>query len=115
MECCCCSLVLAAIAVAVVTWYVWAWLQGRRLVGGLGERYVLVTGCDTGFGQRLARRLDSMGVHTFAACLTHQGAQALKAESSKRLVTLVVDVTKDQDIEKALRDVNAALPAGKGA
>ena len=34
------------------------------------NRYVLITGCDSGFGRLLALRLLSQGVHVFAGCYT---------------------------------------------
>ena len=39
-------------------------------IGQLNEKYILVTGCDTGFGHEISKRLDEMGCHVFAACLT---------------------------------------------
>ena len=34
------------------------------------KKAVLITGCDTGFGNLLAKRLANEGVTVFAACLT---------------------------------------------
>lgn len=109
-------LLLAAVALLslLVVYKLWAWSQSRRTVPALHSRYVFVTGCDTGFGRRLALRLDGMGCHVFAACLTPSAASQLAAETSERVRTLIVDVTRDEDIERAVREVTAALPEGKG-
>ena len=36
-------------------------------------KFVLITGCDSGFGRETAIRLDKMGVCVLATCLTKQG------------------------------------------
>ncbi|XP_055936463.1 dehydrogenase/reductase SDR family member 9-like [Argiope bruennichi] len=74
-------------------------------------RAVFVTGCDSGFGNALAKRLDSKGFHVFATCLfpTGPGATELKASCSNRLHVLYMDVTKDESVEKALEYVKAYL------
>ncbi|KAF8766533.1 Corticosteroid 11-beta-dehydrogenase isozyme 2 like protein [Argiope bruennichi] len=39
-------------------------------------RAVFITGCDTGFGNALAKRLDTKGFHVFATCLFPTGPGA---------------------------------------
>ncbi|KAL8595846.1 hypothetical protein ACOMHN_012264 [Nucella lapillus] len=90
------------------------WLLGRSPVPALHTRRVFVTGCDTGFGRRLALRLDKMGCHVFAACLTSSGASQLSQDTSERVKTLVMDVTKDEDIERAGKEVEEMLPDNEG-
>ena len=77
-------------------------------------RYVLITGCDSGFGNLIAKKLDQRGCHVFAACLTEKGADALKAESSERLQTVIIDVTKTESIRSAYEEVKGAIPKDKG-
>lgn len=69
---------------------------------------VLITGCDTGFGEMTSLRLDSQGVRVFAACLTQEGADRLKARASDRLVAFVMDVTKDEDVKAAAQRIAAS-------
>nr|KAI8766413.1 retinol dehydrogenase 7-like [Biomphalaria glabrata] len=38
----------------VITLFLIEYLRRRLTVGGYRDKYVLVTGCDSGFGQRLA-------------------------------------------------------------
>ncbi|XP_071774279.1 D-beta-hydroxybutyrate dehydrogenase, mitochondrial, partial [Centroberyx gerrardi] len=73
---------------------------------------VLITGCDSGFGLHLARCLDSRGFVVFAGCLCPEGegAQSLKRESSKNLKILKLDVTSEEDVQKAKEVVQANLP-----
>ncbi|KAG8191551.1 hypothetical protein JTE90_019615 [Oedothorax gibbosus] len=67
------------------------------------NRSVFITGCDTGFGHLLAKRLDSKGYHVFAGCLFKPGpgSEELKKSCSNRLKTLELDVTKDYSVKGA--------------
>lgn len=89
------------------------WLR-KGFVANVEDRYVLVTGCDTGFGYRLALRLDGMGCYVFAACLTPEGAGALTKETSERVYTFLMDITKDDDISRAVEHVSQILPRDQG-
>ncbi|CAL1274927.1 unnamed protein product [Larinioides sclopetarius] len=75
------------------------------------NRAVFITGCDTGFGHALAKRLDSKGFHVFASCLfpSGEGASRLKASCSDRLLILPLDVRKDDSVENALNFVKEKL------
>ena len=56
----------------------------KPLVGGLSTKYIFITGCDSGFGRRAAVRLDGMGCHVIAGCLTETGENDLKKQCSNR-------------------------------
>ncbi|XP_068168340.1 17-beta-hydroxysteroid dehydrogenase type 2 [Antennarius striatus] len=77
----------------------------------VGNRAVLVTGCDSGFGHTLAKRLSGMGVMVFAGVLdvNGPGAQQLRERASKNLQVLQLDVTDDSQIEAAHRYVQAQV------
>ena len=90
------------------------WLQSRATLPGLHARHVLVTGCDTGFGRHLALRLDRLGCPMFAACLTAEAARELDQQTSEHVQTLQMDVTNDEDIERAAKQVADMIPDGKG-
>ena len=77
------------------------WHRERQTVPRLSEKYVLITGCDTGFGNLLARQLDAQGLRVLAACLTETGAAQLRAAASPRLQTVLLDVTSSQSIAAA--------------
>ena len=76
---------------------------------------VLVTGCDSGIGHELAKHLDSLGFHVFAACLdtSNEGAQRLRIESSPMLRLVNMDVTKEDHVRHAVDYIRENLPAGQ--
>ncbi|XP_074421348.1 retinol dehydrogenase 16-like [Larus michahellis] len=77
------------------------WHRERQTVPGLPEKYVLITGCDSGFGNLLARQLEARGLRVLAACLTEAGAARLRAAASPRLQTVLLDVTSSQSVAAA--------------
>lgn len=83
-------------------------------IGQYADRYILVTGCDSGFGYAIARRLDKLGCHVFAACLTEAGQLKLTGTCSDRMHALVMDVTNHDSILQAYDYVKSTLPDGKG-
>ncbi|XP_049640023.1 retinol dehydrogenase 16-like isoform X2 [Suncus etruscus] len=88
--------------VAVVSMYqLVRWYRERQVVDQLQDKYVFITGCDSGFGNLLARQLDAKGLRVLAACQTEKGAKELKAETSERLNTVILDVTKSESIAAA--------------
>ncbi|XP_046569857.1 retinol dehydrogenase 7-like [Haliotis rubra] len=102
------------VVAAVVVFLLLKELMRLPTVGKYGERYVFITGCDTGFGNLLAKRLDSLGFNVFAACFSERGADELRKVSSARLKTLSLDVTKPDSIVKARATVEKQLPSNKG-
>ncbi|XP_022644903.1 17-beta-hydroxysteroid dehydrogenase type 6-like isoform X1 [Varroa jacobsoni] len=64
---------------------------------------VLITGCDSGFGYKLALKLDCEGYQVFAGCLfpDGEGARQLRNSASNRLHIIGLDVTKDEDFTSA--------------
>lgn len=89
-------------------------LFSGALVPNLRDRHVLITGCDTGFGNELAVRLDALGVCVFATCFTRDGEERLKEKCSQKLKTLQLDVSKPDMVQKALEYVKAQLPPSRG-
>ena len=97
--------VLFLLLLSLVVWFT----QRKVEVRGIAERNVLVTGCDTGFGNSLARSLDARGVRVFAGCLTKDGAKGLTEKTSSRLTTFIIDVTKTESVDNALDFVTRSL------
>lgn len=63
---------------------------------------VLVTGCDSGFGRRLALRLADRGYYVLAGCLTKDGARSLvEASGTDRIEAFELDVTSDESVARA--------------
>ncbi|XP_038135998.1 corticosteroid 11-beta-dehydrogenase isozyme 2-like [Cyprinodon tularosa] len=72
---------------------------------------VFITGCDSGFGNAAAKRLDSLGFDVFATVLNLEGdgARELQRSCSSRLTLLQVDITQPQQVQQALLDTKAKL------
>jgi len=83
-------------------------------VGKYADRYIVITGCDSGFGQAAARRLDELGCNIFAGCLTEAGQIEISKTCSKRLVPFQLNVTNHDSVLGALDFVKSRLPPGKG-
>ncbi len=82
------------------------------------DPFIYILGCDTpsGFGYSLAKRLDSLGMRVFAGCLDSQGdgARQLEETTSDRLTTVQLDITKDDQVEEAVKRVHESLNEGEG-
>ncbi|XP_069877513.1 dehydrogenase/reductase SDR family member 9 isoform X3 [Dipodomys merriami] len=68
-------------------------------IADITEKYIFITGCDTGFGNLAAKTFDKKGFRVIAACLTESGSTALKAETSERLHTVLLDVTDPEKVK----------------
>nr|XP_014699345.2 retinol dehydrogenase 16-like [Equus asinus] len=89
------------LAVLVGLYYLLRWYRERQVVSNLQDKYVFITGCDSGFGNQLARQLDLRGLRVLAACLTEKGAEQLRDWTSDRVQTVILDVTKAESIAAA--------------
>ena len=76
-------------------------------------KYVLITGCDTGFGRATAIKLDKMGACVLATCLTKEGELRLKSETSDKLKTFQMDVTNSKQIKDVYEEIKKEISAGK--
>jgi NAD(P)-dependent dehydrogenase (short-subunit alcohol dehydrogenase family) len=72
------------------------------------KSFVIYLGCDSGFGLKLALRLNSMGVKVYAGVLNDdgEGAKELKTQGCE---VLKVDVTKDAYVLKAAEYIKEHL------
>ncbi|EHH66413.1 Retinol dehydrogenase 16 [Macaca fascicularis] len=89
------------LAVFVGLYYLLHWYRERQVLSHLREKYVFITGCDSSFGKLLARQLDARGLRVLAACLTEKGAEQLRGQTSDRLETVALDVTKTESVAAA--------------
>ncbi|KAJ1160100.1 hypothetical protein NDU88_000602 [Pleurodeles waltl] len=92
---------LLYVAALLCLYYLFRWYREREILPNLQEKYVLITGCDTGFGNLLAQQLDQRGLRVLATCLTQKGAEQLKNSSSQRLQTVTLDVANSQSVTAA--------------
>lgn len=82
-------------------WTLLRLFRERQVVSHLQDKYVFITGCDSGFGNLLARQLDRRGMRVLAACLMETGAEELRNKTSDRLETVILDVTKTESVVAA--------------
>ncbi|CAG0924000.1 unnamed protein product [Notodromas monacha] len=83
----------------------------RRIVDDPESKAVFITGCDTGFGNALARRLDTLGFTVYAGCLHPKENEALQLSesTSARCETIYVDVTKQSTLDDARKHIEDTL------
>ncbi|XP_063300832.1 retinol dehydrogenase 7-like [Pelobates fuscus] len=79
------------------------WHRQSQILDNLSGKYVLITGCDSGFGNLLAKQLERRGMLVLASCLTEKGAEDLKKETSHRLQTVILDVTDSHSVSSAAK------------
>ena len=90
-------------------------ILGIPRISNLDSRYILITGCDSGFGNAAAKTLDSLGCHVIAACFTEKGEEELTKLSSKKLQTIHLDVRSEESVDRAFHQISTKiLPPGKG-
>lgn len=63
-------------------------------------KYVLISGCDSGFGKQLAIQLDQQGFHVLATVLIPTNIELLKGIFSSRSDVFLVDITNDDHISE---------------
>ncbi|XP_040077611.1 17-beta-hydroxysteroid dehydrogenase type 6-like [Ixodes scapularis] len=107
-----CAQILGLLVLVTHISYWAVWILRRqvfvKLVSGDGKA-VLITGCDTGFGHLLAKRLAKEGFYVFAGCLFSDGADAKELRSLPNVHVLQLDVTKEGQVELALEEVKKSL------
>ncbi|XP_053152818.1 17-beta-hydroxysteroid dehydrogenase type 6-like [Hemicordylus capensis] len=97
------------LAALVGLYFLRRWYRERQTVDNLTEKYVFITGCDSGFGNQLARQLDARGLRVLAACLTSKGAEQLERVSSERLRTTILDVSCMESVAAATEWVKGCV------
>ncbi len=80
----------------------WATIRARARVSVEG-RWVAITGCDSGFGERVMRGMIERGAQVIAICFSEQGAAA--ATQAGAAVSLRVDLREPAEIERAAAEI----------
>jgi len=83
-------------------------------VGDLKKKAVFISGCDSGFGRLLALKCVKNGIPVFAGCYTKQGQESLEKDAKGypgRLVSVPLDITKDDSVKAAAETVKKLLPS----
>lgn len=104
-----CSLFGTIIVLIHLSWQLARFFRrhSQRTFISPSNRAVLVTGCDSGFGNHVARELDKFGFKVYAGCLAPKGvgAQKLITECSSRLKVLHMDVTNSDQVSAAIEEI----------
>lgn len=106
------SLIVFLVILSIIYYsarYLWELIQ----VDGLNKKAVFISGCDTGFGHLLALKCTKNGIPVYAGCYTKEGEERLQKEAKGnpgRLVTVPLDITKDESVKKAADLVKKNLP-----
>ena len=69
------------------------------------DKYVLISGCDTGFGHLLAIELDKQGFNVFASIYNKDNETSMKNELSSRAIVFCLDITQQEQVDAAYRIV----------
>uniref|UniRef100_A0A8C5MD67 Uncharacterized protein n=1 Tax=Leptobrachium leishanense TaxID=445787 RepID=A0A8C5MD67_9ANUR len=100
---------LHLLVVVLVLLFLYRWFRQSQILQNLSDKYVFITGCDSGFGNLLAKQLDRRGMRVLAACLTEKGAVELKQETSSRLQTVILDVTDNKNVISVAKKVSGIV------
>ena len=104
-------LLLLAIALLSIIYLVARLLPKPKI--DIKGKYVLITGCDTGFGRATAIELDRMGAYVLATCLTNEGEKSLKSVTSDKLKTFQMDVTNSKHIKDVYEEIKKETSLGE--
>ncbi|CAD5114425.1 DgyrCDS3558 [Dimorphilus gyrociliatus] len=98
------SLSLLAICFSVLYYF-------KEKKSTIKDKVVIITGCDSGFGNQLARLLDSKGAIVFAGCLDEKskGALDLKMHCTENLRVVKLNITLDEDVINLCKIIESFL------
>ncbi|XP_021029168.1 retinol dehydrogenase 16-like [Mus caroli] len=91
-------------------WTLLRFFRERQVVSHLQDKYVFITGCDSGFGNLLARQLDRRGMRVLAACLTEKGAEELRNKTSDRQNSISVKRFHDCGLWGLVNNAGISVP-----
>ena len=94
-----CTLIIAIIVI-YVSYRLYQYFYPAPDINPQGK-YVLISGCDTGFGNGLAIELDKQGFNVFAGVYSPKGKDSLTKILSDRATVFQLDITKQDDIDAA--------------
>ena len=88
--------------------------RSEKRISNVASKYVLITGCDSGFGRDTAIELDTLGFNVFATCLTDDGEKNLRNSCSKKLDVIRLDVTDSSQVKEAYEYVKKTMSSDTG-
>ena len=108
-------MLVTIIIIAIIAYIAYGYIlaKPKEKVEGLQDKYVLITGCDSGFGRLLTENLSKQNVHVFAACLTQDAVQELN-QTFPNVHAFILDITKAEQVQQAYQFVIQTLPKDVG-
>mmetsp|Transcript_1040 Transcript_1040/g.1607 ORF Transcript_1040/g.1607 Transcript_1040/m.1607 type:complete len:384 (-) Transcript_1040:272-1423(-) len=85
----------------------------RKTISSRANKAVVITGCDSGFGYDVALQCHAMGYQVFAGCLRKDSVSALDLDGKEGLTPVLLDVCKEDDVEKLAACVTKWIVRGK--
>jgi dehydrogenase/reductase SDR family protein 9 len=82
MEVFVCGLVFLVLSLNIV-FFLFEKFRNKKITRRPSETIIVITGCDSGFGEMASRALAKLGYKVVAACLTDDGMKRLKNVVSK--------------------------------
>jgi NAD(P)-dependent dehydrogenase (short-subunit alcohol dehydrogenase family) len=76
---------------------------------GLAGKSILITGASTGIGEACARSFDDAGARVFAGVRKEADADALRQGQSDRLRPVILDVTRADQIEAVVEQIDGVV------
>jgi len=73
------------------------------------KHYFLITGAGSGIGKEIVLTLDKLGFNVFACCYLDQELKDLEKELSSKAYLLQFDITKEDKVEEAAKEVLEVL------
>lgn len=88
--------------------------RDKDKIDGITNKYVLITGCGSGFGKEITQRLDQLGFRIFATCRTKQGEDSVREACSDRVKTYIMDVTDSKQVQDVFERIKKEIPDEEG-
>jgi 3-oxoacyl-[acyl-carrier protein] reductase len=78
----------------------------------LNDKFFVVTGASSGFGEAIARKLIAEGASVLAVARNPEKLEKLNVDCGSNLETMIHDVTSDDFPEKLVNRINGRIPSG---
>lgn len=103
------SMFVAFVVISLTWLYKLLTNRSNSLVKDFDKKYVLITGCGSGFGLLTAHSLDKLGFRVIATCRTEEGQENVRRKCSERVRTFKMDVTSEEDLKKVFNEVKEEI------
>ena len=105
---------LISLTITVLAYHAIKLLFVKRNLVNLHGKYVIVTGCGSGFGRAIALRLQEYGFRIIATCRTEEAKARLSQEVSERTMVMPLDVRDSKQIHEVFKVIKRALGPTEG-